>query len=130
MSFNDYEYSVQDGEPYELYSFVSEGAGLEYYFTTSAEAKTFGGKVYEPTHIMRTTFDVSAVIESIATVDITLPRAATPWRLDTANPFRRRRSLYAFGAGMRAKLSIRKSLSGVRIVSRLKAISLRSRLSR
>lgn len=87
MSFDALEYSVEDGEPYELYSFVSQGGGLEYYFTTSYEAKTFEGNVYQPMQIMRTIFDVSAVIESPATVDITMARAANALAARYGKPY-------------------------------------------
>lgn len=74
MSYEDFEYSVQDGAPIELFSFISDGGGLEYYYTNNDTEISFGGKIYEPIHIRRAAISVSAVTAQPATIDFELDR--------------------------------------------------------
>lgn len=72
MSYDDYEKSVDDGAPVELYAFNSEV--YDFYFTNNHVPVTFGGNVYEPMQINRSDINISGVIVSPETMDVTVPR--------------------------------------------------------
>jgi len=73
MSYDDFEYSVEDGAPIELYAFECEGGALNFYYTNNEEAISFGGKTYLPLHIERELIDISAIIAEPATIDFVVP---------------------------------------------------------
>lgn len=71
MSYAGKERSVQSGEPFECYEFVSPVGTFRY--TSAPEAKTLGGNVYTPAPVMRGNVEIGIVIDTLQTVDFMLP---------------------------------------------------------
>jgi len=71
MSFESFDQSVSGGAPFEVFKFT--GQLREYLYTSNSEEVTFGGDIYLPIPITRTATEVTSVLDSITTVDISVP---------------------------------------------------------
>jgi len=71
MTYAQKDNSISDGSPVELYKFVGELGN--YYYTNDNVSHSYGGKDYIPTNIIRSAIDVTSVLDSIVTVDVTFP---------------------------------------------------------
>lgn len=71
MSYAVKDKSVHDGSPFECYKFT--GPFGTYLYTTNSEEVTLDGDTYKPTNISRNDIETGSILDSIKTVDITLP---------------------------------------------------------
>lgn len=81
MSFSDYEKAIAGGSPFECYKF-SGTFGVRRYTTKSTEVTLTGdAEPYLPLNISRDAIRVTSDIESLETVDITVPAGCDIARL-------------------------------------------------
>lgn len=71
MTYDANEDSVESGTPFECYSFATPSGTFRY--TTLPFSVTLDGNLYTSETIDRTTFETSAAIASVKTMDIMLP---------------------------------------------------------
>ena len=71
MTYEANEASVDDGTPFECYLFNSPNGSYRY--TSLPYEVTLDGEVWTPLQIVRSSFDISAVIDSLKTMDFTFP---------------------------------------------------------
>lgn len=71
MTYALNEESVADGTPFECYLFQSPNGSYRY--TSLPFDVTLNGEVFKPLQIVRSSFDISAVVESLKTMDFTFP---------------------------------------------------------
>lgn len=81
MIYEDFEYSVDDGAPIELYSFECGVPELNFYYTTGYENVSHAGRTFIPAHVSRGTIDeVSAISAPQAvSIDVALDTDLARW---------------------------------------------------
>ncbi len=76
MSYDTYEYSVEDGQPIELYSLESEAGGLTFNYTNWTTALVHAGRTFTPMHSTRNTIDQNNALVPPASTDFIFPLAS------------------------------------------------------
>lgn len=71
MTYDTREKSVASGAPIEYYKFTSDFGN--FYYTDHNETVVVGDDIYEPLNISRNNIETGSSLDSISTVDITLP---------------------------------------------------------
>jgi uncharacterized phage protein (TIGR02218 family) len=72
MTYEDKDTSVHDGSPIYAFKFVGPD-GEEYCYTNSDQDETIAGTIYTKQNIECSTIEVTSVLDSKSTIDITLP---------------------------------------------------------
>jgi hypothetical protein len=70
MIYEDFEYSVDDGAPIELYSFECGVPELNFYYTTGYETVSHAGRTFIPAHVSRGPIDEVSAISAPQSVSI------------------------------------------------------------